>query len=377
MERRISALLKKEFIQVLRDPIALILLIVLPVFLLFIFGYAINLDVRNIPIAVYNLDKTEFARSLTDRFVTSGYFTLKQQITAEEEIAGMLDSGIVKVVLKIPQNFQKDIFKGKSTPVQVIIDGTDSNTANITMSYVKAILQTESMNTIFTLLNTNGQSSMQSSVSLDVRPNIWYNPALESINFLIPGIIGIIIMVIGAIRMSISLVKEREKGTLESLMVSPLRPFELMIGKITPYILIVFIDLILIVIAARLFFNVPFRGSILLFLVLSFIFLASALGVGLYISAIAKTSQVAWLIGFMGTILPSILLSGFVFPIESMPKPIQFITYLLPVRYYLTILRGIILKGVGLSVLYPQALILIGFAVVAILFSSLQFKKRF
>lgn len=376
MARRINALLHKEFIQVLRDPLALILLIVLPVFLLFIFGYAINLDVRNIPLAVYNLDRTEFARTLTDRFVTSGYFVLKKQLTAENEIARVLDSGEVKVVLKIPSDFQKDVLNGKSTPVQVIIDGTDSNTANIAMSYVKAILQAESMDVIFRLINTNGQITGTTIAPLDVRPNIWYNPELSSINFLVPGIIGIIIMVIGAIRMSISLVKEREKGTMESLMVSPLRPVELMIGKITPYILIVFIDLILIVIAAKLFFGVPFRGSILLFLALSFLFLGSALGCGLYISAIAKTSQVAWLIGFLTTILPSIILSGFVFPIESMPRIIQFITYLIPVRYYLVILRGIILKGVGISVLYPQAAILLVFAVVTIFFSSLQFKKR-
>jgi len=376
MARRISALLHKEFIQVLRDPLALTLLIVLPVFLLFIFGYAINLDVRNIPLAVYNLDRTEFARTLTDRFVTSGYFVLKKQLVAESEIAQVLDAGVVKVVLKIPQDFQKDVLNGKSTPVQVLIDGTDSNTANIAMSYVKAILQAESMAVIFRLINTNGQLSGTAISPLDVRPNIWYNPELSSINFLVPGIIGIIIMVIGAIRMSISLVKEREKGTMESLMVSPLRPVELMIGKITPYILIVFVDLILIVIAAELFFGVPFRGSIVLFLALSLLFLGSALGCGLYISSIVKTSQAAWLLGFLATILPSIILSGFVFPIESMPRPIQFITYLIPVRYYLVILRGIILKGVGISVLYPQAALLFVFAVVMIFFSSLQFKKR-
>lgn len=377
MARRISALLHKEFIQVLRDPIALVLLLIMPVFLLFIFGYAINLDIRNIPLAVFNLDRTEFARSLTDRFITSGYFTLKKQIISENEIQELLDRGTVKAVIKIPRNFQKDILNGKNTPVQVILDGTDSNSANITMGYVKAILQAESMRVIFTLLNTNGQPFTAKSASLDIRPNIWYNPELSSINFLVPGIIGIIIMVIGAIRMSISLVREKEQGTIESLMVSPLKPIELMIGKITPYILIVFVDLLLIVLAGRCFFGVPFRGSIMLFLVLSLIFLGSALGMGLYISAISKTSQVAWLIGFLATILPSIILSGFVFPIQSMPKLIQLVTYLLPVRYYLVILRGIILKGVGFSVLYPEAIILFCFAAVTILFSSLQFKKRF
>lgn len=376
MVRRINALLYKEFVQMLRDPLALILLIILPVFLLFIFGYAINLDVRNIPLAVYNLDRTEFSRNLIDRFATSGYFVLTRHLTDQQQATRVLDTGEVKVVLCIPRNFQKDILNGKCTPVQVLLDGTDSNTANIAMSYVKSILQTESLRVVFNLLNDNGKFRGSEIAALDLRPNIWYNPELSSINFLVPGIIGIIIMVIGAIRMSVSLVKEREKGTIESLMVSPLRPIELMIGKITPYICVVFVDLILIVVAGTFIFNVPFQGSVVLFLALSFLFLGSALGSGLYISSIAKTSQVAWLIGFLATILPSIILSGFVFPIPSMPRLIQYIAYLVPVRYYLEILRGIILKGVGISVLYPQALILLGFAVVTILFSSMRFKKR-
>ncbi len=377
MARRIRALIHKEFLQILRDPIAAALLIALPVFILFIFGYAINLDVRNITLAIYNLDNTEASRTLTDRFITSGYFTLTQNIVSEHEIAPMLDHGKIKVIIKIPKDFQKDIASGKSTPVQALIDGTDSNTANIVMSYIRAILQTESMHVIFSLFNSNGQINTAEMPSLDVRPNIWYNPELSSTNFLVPGIIGIIIMVIGAIRMSVSLVKEREKGTIESLMVSPLRPAELIIGKITPYIVIVFFDLILIVIAGKYAFGVPFRGNPLLFLVLSFVFLSSALGSGLFISAVSKNSQVAWLLGFFSTVLPSIMLSGFIFPIESMPLPIQVVTYLFPVRYFLTILRGIILKGVGLAVLYPQAIILVCFAVVILAVSTLQFKKRF
>ncbi len=377
MIRRISALLYKEFIQVMRDPVALWLLLLLPVVMLLVFAYAINLDVRNIPIAVYDLDKTEMSRSVVDRFVTSGYFVLKKRLIAEHDMAGVLDRGEVKVALQIPRNFQKDISNGKSTPVQVIIDGTDSNTANITMGYVKSILAAESMKVIFQLLNTNGIASSSSMATLDVRPNIWYNPELASLNFLVPGIIGIIVMVIGAIRMSLSLVKEREKGTIESLMVSPLRPIELMIGKITPYIVIVFFDLILIVLAGRYLFNVPFRGSVPLFLFLSLLFLGSALGAGLFISAISKTSQVAWFVGFMVTILPSIILSGFIFPIESMPKPIQIVASLMPLRYYMIVLRGIILKGVGWAALYEQAAILFLFAVVSLVSSSLFFKKRF
>jgi len=233
------------------------------------------------------------------------------------------------------------------------------------------------MDVIFNLLNSNGRIDAANLPALDLRPNIWYNPELASTNFLVPGIIGIIIMVIGALRMSVSLVKEKERGTIECLMVSPLKPIEMMIGTITPYILIVFIDLILIVVVGKFVFDVPFRGSILLFMLLSFIFLGSALGSGLFVSEVSRSSQVAWVLGFFITVLPSIILSGFIFPIESMPRAIQLVTYLFPVRYFLTILRGIILKGVGLSVLYPQALILIFFAAATLGFSALQFKKRF
>lgn len=377
MRRRISALLYKEFIQVLRDPVALWLLLLLPLVMLFIFAYAINLDVRNIPLAIYDLDRTELSRSLADRFVTSGYFVLERRLSARGEISGVLDRGDAKVVLHIPRDFQKDIFNGKATPVQVILDGTDSNTANIVMGYVKSIFASASLNVMFSLLNANGIVGAAESAMLDVRPNIWYNPELASMNFLVPGIIGIIIMVIGAIRMSLSLVKERENGTIESLMVSPLRPLELMIGKVVPYIIIVFIDLLLIVAAGCLFFDVPFRGSLALFLLLSLLFLGSALGAGLFISAVSTTSQVAWLVGFFVTILPSIILSGFIFPIESMPAPIQVISYLMPLRYYMIVLRGIILKGVGLTVLYPEALILLAFAALSLWASSLFFRKRF
>ncbi len=352
-------------------------MIVLPVLLLAIFGYAINLDVKNISMAVFDQDCSKTSRSITESFISSGYFISKKTISSETEINPILDKGRVKAVIRFPVNFQRDILNGKNTPVQVIIDGTDSNTANIVMSYAKAILQSESMDVVFSLLNNAGLMEIDTLPVLDIRPNIWYNPELSSSNFLVPGIIGIIIMVIGAIRMSVSLVREKEQGTIESLMVSPLKAHELMIGKIAPYIVIVFVDLLLIVFFAQWFFNVPFRGSFAFFILVSFVYLGAALGVGLYISAISKTTQVAWLLGFLITILPSIVLSGFIFPIESMPKAIQFVTYLFPVRYFLTVLRGIILKGVGFSVLYPETIILLGFTVAMIALCSLTFKKRY
>jgi len=376
MFRRIYVVVCKELIQIKRDPIALMLLFMLPAFLLFIFGFAINLDIRKIPLAVLDYDRTENSRTLVDRFVTSGYFVLVKRLSSEEEINRLLDRGEVKVVLKIRNNFQRDVLKGKSTPVQVLIDGTDNNTATVVMGYARTIIQEHSRDALFELLRSSGGTSFAALPSLDVRPDIWYNPELRSINFMVPGLIGIIMMVVAVVNMSVSIVREKERGTIEAIMVSPLKPFELMLGKIVPYIMIAVTALLLIILLSRYFFAVPFRGSFWLFMFLSLIFLASALSTGLFISSITKTCQVAWLISFLTTILPSIILSGFIFPISSMPWPIQIISYSLPVKYYITILRGIILKGVGLTVLYPQALILLGFAVVLITVSSFRFKKR-
>lgn len=376
MFRRIYVVVVKEITQIVRDPIALLLMFILPAFLLFIFGFAINLDIRTIPLAVLDHDKTENSRVLVDRFITSGYFKLKQRLSSEDQINWLLDRGEVKAIIKIPANFQREVFKGKTTPVQIIIDGTDNNTATVVMGYARMIMQQHSTAVLFELLRTSRGAILAGIPTLDVRPNIWYNPELRSINFMVPGLIGIIMMVVGVVNMSVSIVREKERGTIEAIMVSPLRPFELMLGKIIPYILIAFIDLNLIILLGKFVFHVPFRGSFLLFLFLSFLFLASALSMGLFISSIAKTCQVAWLISFLATILPSIILSGFIFPISNMPKIIQFISYLLPVRYFIVILRGIILKGVGLSVLYPQALVLVGFAVVLLASCSLRFKKR-
>jgi len=376
MFRRIYVVVVKEITQIVRDPIALLLMFILPAFLLFIFGFAINLDIRTIPLAVLDHDKTENSRVLVDRFITSGYFKLKQRLSSEDQINWLLDRGEVKAIIKIPANFQREVFKGKSTPVQIIIDGTDNNTATVVMGYARMIMQQHSKDVLFELLRTSRGAILAGIPTLDVRPNIWYNPELRSINFMVPGLIGIIMMVVGVVNMSVSIVREKERGTIEAIMVSPLRPFELMLGKIIPYILIAFIDLNLIILLGKFVFHVPFRGSFLLFLFLSFLFLASALSMGLFISSIAKTCQVAWLISFLATILPSIILSGFIFPISNMPKIIQFISYFLPVRYFIVILRGIILKGVGLSVLYPQALVLVGFAAVLLASCSLRFKKR-
>lgn len=376
MLRRISAIIYKEYLHISRDRIALIMLIVFPVFNLFLFGVAINLDIKHIPLVVYDQDWSEDSRELTESFIQSGYFDLKEHLFSEKQINTTVDRREAKVVLNIPPDFSQDIHKAKNTPVQLILDGSDNNTATITMGYSKTIIQKFSRQILGELLLNKGMAFPAQLPSVDLRPNIWYNPELKSSLFLIPGIIGIILMTITVIRTSITIVREKERGTMESLLVAPLRPLELMIGKIVPYIVIAFISLVLIIFISRFIFQVPFRGNLITLLGLSGIFIAASLGIGLYISNVAETAQTAWLMGFLSSILPALILSGFIFPIESMPYPVQLITYLFPIRYFLVILRGVILKGVDITILYKEALILLIFALVMITISTLRFKKK-
>ena len=352
------------------------MVIFFPVFILLLFGYAINLDIKHIPLAVYDQDRSVDSRELTESFIQSGYFDLKDRFFSEKQINPSVDNREVKVVLRIPPNFSQDIHKEKNCPVQIIIDGSDNNTATITMGYSKAIIQKFSRRILGELLLNKRLAISGQLPSIDLRPNIWYNPELKSSIFLIPGLIGIILMAIAVIMTSITIVREKERGTMESLLVAPIRPIELMIGKITPYVVICFVSLVLIVFLSRPIFNLPFRGSLLTLLCLSTIFIAASLGIGLYISNISDTTQTAWLLGFLSSLLPAMLLSGFIFPIESMPLLIQLVTYFLPIRYFLVILRGIILKGVGITILYPEALILVIFSLATITISTLQFKKK-
>lgn len=376
MLRRIASIMYKECLHILRDRIALLMLIFFPVFILFLFGFAINLDISNISLAVFDRDQSRLSRVLTDKFVQSGYFVLARRLSAIEQINPALDTRMVKVVLHLPLDFSQDIYRGRNTPVQLLIDAADNNTANIIMGYSSTIMAAFSREMLRELLAGQAGGFPAQLPTVDLRPAIWYNPELKSSIFLIPGLIGIILMSITVVRISITIVKEKEQGTIEGLLVSPLRPIELMAGKITPYIIIAYISLALILVLSRLIFEVPFRGNLLTLFVFSGIFIAASLGLGLYISSVAQTAQTAWLMGFLSSILPAIILSGFIFPIESMPLPVRIFTYLFPIRYYLVILRGIILKGTGLSILYPEALILLGFALVMLTASALTFKRK-
>ncbi len=372
---RIFHIVKKELIQVRRDPKMLRLIIVAPIIQLMIFGYAITSDIRHISTAVLDMDNTSRSRELVSKFEASPtYFDIRYRLSSPEEIAGLLDSGKVQLALWIPKGFARDIGSGHSGQVQAVIDGTDSATASAVGGYLNAITSRYSQRLAFRAIQYRGQSEAAlPQVSADVRA--WYNPDLKSVYFLVPGVLCMILLITTMMLTSLAVVREREIGTLEQIIVTPIRPVELVIGKIVPFALIGYVNVIMIVVAATLWFHVPIRGSLLLLFALTTVFLTASLGTGVFVSTVSKTQQQAMMVSFF-IMQPSILLSGFMFPIDNMPRLIQYLTYIIPLRYYLEIIRGIFLRGVGVSVLWPQALALLILGGVLITASTLRFTKK-
>jgi ABC-2 type transport system permease protein len=374
--KRIRVMMYKEFIHIYRDLWTLIMIFFLPVFMLLLMGSSITLDVKNIALAVLDLDNSQDSREIRDMMVSSGYFRVRATPSDDREMEGLIDSGKADVGLKFYHNFSRYLKEGKSAPLQILIDGSDSNTANVTIGYCEAILQNFSLDRIASRLKNEGVIESSHIPPVDPEIRIWYNPDLKNTNFLVPGLIGLIMMITIAPVTAMAVVREKERGTIEGLMVAPVSPLEIIIGKMAPYMIISFVDLFIVVLTGIFIFNVPFRGSFILLLSLSYIFLLSAVSIGLLISTVAGSQRTAWQISILTSILPSIFLSGFIFPIESMPLPLQIICSLFPVRYFLLILRGIILKGVGLLPLLPQTVILLAFAIVLTTLSVSRFKKR-
>jgi ABC-2 type transport system permease protein len=368
MFERIKHLVIKEFIQSLRDRRMRAFLFVTPLIQLFLFGYVATTDVNNVPTAIYDLDRSAQSRELTRRLEASGYFTIRYLPENPEQVRDLLDRGKALCVIQINRGFSKDLKKGVPTQVQVLIDGTDSNTAMIALGYVKAVIGGFS--------GDMAPKSRSITVSkIDFRTRVWYNPDLRSRNYNVPGVIAIIIMLTCLMLTSMAIVREREVGTMEQLMVTPIRPMELMLGKTIPFAAIGFFDMFLVTLVGILWFAVPIRGTFLFLTLCTGLYLLSALGIGLFISTVSKTQQQAMMASFL-FFQPAILLSGFATPIESMPDVFQWLTYLNPLRYFLIILRGIFLKGAGQAELWPQmaALLFLGIAILGV--SSLRFKKR-
>lgn len=371
MLERIRRLVVKEFIQVLRDPRMKAIVFITPVMQLFLFGYAVTTDVTDITTALYDLDRSYESRELVRQLEASGYFTVRYRPDSPGELAMLIERGTALAALQINRGFGSDLRKGLLTEVQIIVDGTDSNTATVAMDYANRIIARYAQSFA---ARTEAQERMTPG-GIDLRTRAWYNPDLRSRNYYVPGVIAIIIMLTGLLLTSMAVVREREIGTMEQLMVTPLRPVELMLGKTIPFAAISFFDMALVTIVGVFWFAIPIRGSLLLLTGSTAIYLLSVLGVGLFISTVSKTQQQALMATFL-FYLPAVLLSGFMFPIDNMPEVIQYLTYLNPLRYFLVIIRGVFLKGIGPGILWPQmaALLMLGVAVIA--FSSLRFKKR-
>jgi ABC-2 type transport system permease protein len=368
MFERIKQIVIKEFIQLFRDKRSVFFLFVTPVIQLMVFGYVATFDVNSISTAFYDLDKSSESRELERQLTSSGYFAVRHRPSSEEEITDLIERGKALCAIQVNSGFAKDLKRGIPTQIQVIVDGTDSNTAMIAMGYV---------NTVIARYAREKTASPVTPVisTVDFRTRVWYNPDLRSRNYMIPGVVALIIMLTCLLVTSMSVVRERETGTMEQLMVTPIRPMELMLGKTIPAAVIGFFDMFFITSVGVFWFNVPIKGELYFLVLCTAIYLVPVLSIGLFISTISKTPQQAMMASFF-FFQPAILLSGFVTPIENMPQIFQYITYANPLRYFLVILRGIFLKGVGIDILWPQmtALFLIG--VMVLILSALRFTKR-
>ncbi|MHB0912774.1 MAG: ABC transporter permease [Armatimonadota bacterium] len=358
---RAYAIFRKELIEIWRDKRTLALVLGMPVMLLLLYGYGVSTDIRNIPMSVLDYSKSAVSRGFLEEFTGGGFFQ-GSYVSSPDELDKALDSGRARVGVIIPPDFAQEIAAGRTVPVYFAVDGSEPNTANAAVAYIQTIVARYDRVTI--------------QEPIDLRTRIWYNPELRSINFIVPGLVAIILMTTAALLTSGTIVREREVGTMEPLIASPIKSSELMGGKIAAYTLISFVDIALVLAVGTYWFGVPFRGSVALLAVMSAIFLLSSLGLGLLISARSQSQQSAILLAFFTTMIPGLLLSGFLFPISSMPQVIQLLTYLIPARYFLVIVRGIFLKGVGIGALWPQALPMTALGIILFALSIRSFRKQ-
>jgi len=345
-----------------------------PILQLIVLGYAASLDVSNMPMVVCDMDHSAASRDLVDHFTSTGYFSIKGYVERHTEIDSWLDDGHASIAIVIPKNFERNLNNGKQAPLQVIADGTETSSASIGFSYASMIVMQYSQNILMESLLKHGQQIIAAQVSPEVR--VWYNPDLKSRNFMVPGVLGLLLMVMTMILTSLAIVKEKELGTLEQLVVTPIRPYQLIIGKLAPFFVIGIVDVLLVVAAAAVVFSLPVKGGVLLLIGLSILFLMTTLGLGLFISTISHTQQQAMMTAIFFFMFPMMFFSGFVFPIENMPVLIQYVSVLVPLRYYFVIVRGLFLKGVGMAMLWPQAVALLVFGLVILSLSVARFQKR-
>jgi ABC-2 type transport system permease protein len=372
----VKAVVKKEFYQIIRDKRTLIAAFIFPIMMMFIFSYGISFDVKSIKLAISDADCSVHSRDLIRSLISSGYFLrVSNENLSRKEAEQMVMNGEAAVALVIPHDLARNLKRMKTSYIQILIDGMDSNTANISQGYIKAILLQYNIRIMKNRFKAIAAARGFHFPPINLNLRVWYNPELKSNNFIIPGIIVIIMMMLGAMLTALSIVKEKEFGSFENIVSSPVRGIEFIIGKITPYATLAFLDMALVVLVGWIVFEVPIKGSILILIITSIVYLITALNFGILISTIAKTQQIAMMFALISTMLPSIFFSGFVFPIRSMPLVLQGISLFVPARYFISIIRSIYLKGAGLADFWLDLVILTVFAFILLLASSKRFKK--
>lgn len=371
---RLKAVTRKEFIHIYRDFRSLGLAIAIPMLLLLLFGYALTVDIKNVPLVIWDQSHTPLSRDFISQFTGSPYFKLRSYVTNYHQLSYAIDTKQALIAIVIPHNFASLIETGQRLPIQLIIDGSDANTAILARGYAEAVIADYSQNvTLKQIQHTTGSSI---EMPVDFQPRVWFNEDLESKNYIIPGLIAIILIMIAAFLTSLTVAKEWENGTMEQLISTPIKRSELILGKLLPYFTIGIFDVLLVMLVSEFVFHIPFRGSVFLFFSLVIIYLVGALSLGLFISIVTKHQLLSTQLSLILTFLPSFILSGFMFEISNMPKVIQLITYLIPARYCITILRGIYLKGIGIKLLFLETGLMIIFCFLMVTLVMKGFKKK-
>ena len=370
---RVAHIIRKEFIQLRRDRRMFFIVFFSPVFQLFLLGYAANLDIRNIPIVFCDLDSSRTSRDFMARFPASGYFSLEGTVDRLQDIDPYIDRGKASLALVLPRGMGRKLAGRESVRIQVIVDGGESQSAIVGLNYATMIGLQYSRGILLERLRSASRVLSVPRVEPEVR--VWYNPELRSRNFLVPGVLAMVLMIITMVLTSLGIVKEKEQGTMEQLIVTPMRPRDLILGKLLPFFLIGLVEIVVVVAVAVFVFGVPVKGSAWLLFGLSPLFMLTTLGLGLFISTISRNQQQAMLTAAF-FIIPQIILSGFVFPIENMPRLIQGITYVVPLRYFLVIIRGLFLKAVGIGALWDETAALVAFGLGILALSVLRFSKK-
>ncbi|MHB0877478.1 MAG: ABC transporter permease [Anaerolineae bacterium] len=368
---RTIALMRKEFLHMLRDRRTLAVMFLMPVVQLMLLGYAATTDIEHLRTAVVDGDKTAASRSLIAAYEASRYFQVSAYTDSLDELGMLLDSGGARAGLVIPAGYGADLARGEQSQVSFVIDGSDPSVANTIFAASQAVGQAHTM----ALVRQRAGTDAGIAQGVEVRPRAWYNPEMKSANFMVPGLIGMVLYFLTSLFTAMSIVREREQGTIEQLLVTPIKPLELIVGKIAPYVVVAFLNVVEVLAIGVYWFGVPVRGSVPLLLGLAAVFLMTSLGIGIFISSVANSQQEAMLLVFL-TLFPSIFLGGFFFPIEAMPSWLRAITYIIPLRYMLVVIRGIILKGVGLEILRGQVLALVAFGAGILLLASLRLRRH-